>query len=298
MNLPTVTTRARSIRSARPQPRAETATARGGSKRCPTRRELAEPMLRAPTALAPEFRAPKSVPGLPNQTSIKAKTPVIVPNQGKSRQTSFFQTAVLSANPPAGWVGPAAEKPLRVPRKNPLQGGEDTGEGERPTNLSNRVALPIRSRSSRSPKSKTRTRFRPSIKAETPAIKANRAKSSLIKAAMKILLPADNRPQPPSLPGIPPFATLRLCAFALKTPSSNHNQASIKAKNPAIVHNQGISRQPMKKLNATITSANGATSYQPRATPWERANRLSPALKGRPIPPIKAKTPAIKANRA
>ena len=42
----------------------------------------------------------------------------------------------------------------------------------------------------------------------------------------------------------------------------------IKAKNPAIVLNQGISRQTMKKPNATIMSANGAASYQPRATPW------------------------------
>ena len=86
---------------------------------------------------------------------------------------------------------------------------------------------------------------------------------------------------------------MRLCAFALKAPASSHDQASIKAKTPAIVPHQGKSRQPMKNLNATITSANGAASYQPRATPWERANRLSSALKGRPIPPIKAKTPVI-----
>ena len=62
---------------------------------------------------------------------------------------------------------------------------------------------------------------------------------------MKILPPTDRQPQPPALPGIPPFATLRLCAFALKTQSSSHNQVPIKAKTPAIVPHQGKSRQPM-----------------------------------------------------
>ena len=106
---------------------------------------------------------------------------------------------------------------------------------------------------------------------------------------MKILLPADSQPQPPALPGISPFAPLRLCAFALKTQSSSHNQASIKAKTPAIVHNQGISRQPMKKLNATITSANGAAPYQPRATLWVRSPYMPPALQGRPTPQSRQK---------
>jgi len=36
------------------------------------------------------------------------------------------------------------------------------------------------------------------------------------------------------------------------------------------VPNQGKSRQTMKKPNATITSANGAAPYQPRATLWVR----------------------------
>ena len=75
------------------------------------------------------------------------------------------------------------------------------------------------------------------------------------------------------------------------TPFTPPIKAPIKAKTPAIVHDQGKSRQT-RKTN-TIPSANGAAPYQPRATPWEQANRLSPALKGRPIPPIKAKTPVI-----
>ena len=81
------------------------------------------------------------------------------------------------------------------------------------------------------------------------------------------------------------------------------HQAFIKAKNPAIVPNQASSRQTMKKLTTTITSANGAASYQPRATPWVHTVTLPAALKGRPIPPIKAENPCnqgkscfIKAN--
>ena len=73
---------------------------------------------------------------------------------------------------------------------------------------------------------------------------------------------------------------------------------AIKAKSPVIVRNQALSRQTMKKQNPTITSANGAAPYQPRATLWVRSPYMPPALQGRPTPPIKAKTPAIKANRA
>ena len=111
-------------------------------------------------------------------------------------------------------------------------------------------------------------------------------------------LPVD-RPAMPLLHLAPPgVGTARPHLFPPNPNSGNRhparsNQGRIKAKTPAIVPHQGISRQPMKKLNATIPSANGAAPYQPRATPWERANRLSPALKGRPIPPIKAKTPVI-----
>ena len=39
-----------------------------------------------------------------HQGRIKAKTPAIVPNQGKSRQTPNFQTAVRSANHPLDWA--------------------------------------------------------------------------------------------------------------------------------------------------------------------------------------------------
>ncbi len=55
--------------------------------------------------------------------------------------------------------------------------------------------------------------------------------------------------------------------FIPEAKTRHPNQASIKAKNPVIVHNQGKSRQTMKK-QTTISSANGAAPYQPRATPW------------------------------
>ena len=101
-------------------------------------------------------------------------------------------------------------------RENPLLGGEETGEGERPTNISDSATVPVH----------------------------------------------------PALPS------------------------------PGFPRNRALSRHPMKKLTTTITSANGAASYQPRATPWVHTVTLPPALKGRPIAPIKAETPAIKANRA
>ena len=73
---------------------------------------------------------------------------------------------------------------------------------------------------------------------------------------------------------------------------------SIKAKTPAIVLNQGKSRQTLKKLNATITSANGAAPYQPRATLWVRTPN-DPSPEGATHPAnqasIKAENPS---NRA
>ena len=58
----------------------------------------------------------------PDFPSIKAKNPLIVHNQGISRQTPFFQNALHTANPPAGWGGPAVERSKRVPREIPLLG--------------------------------------------------------------------------------------------------------------------------------------------------------------------------------
>ena len=74
-----------------------------------------------------DLRNPEFVP---ESAQIKAKTPAIVPNQGISRQTPFFRNALHTANPPAGWGGPAVERTKHVPEKIPLLGG-DTGEGER-----------------------------------------------------------------------------------------------------------------------------------------------------------------------
>ena len=91
---------------------------------------------------------------------------------------------------------------------------------------------------------------------------SNQGSSSLIKANGKISMTAPIR-QPAT--GIAlwnsPFATPRLC---VKNQASSHNQPSIKAKTPVIVHNQGISRQTLKNSNTTIPSANGAAPYQPR----------------------------------
>ena len=71
----------------------------------------------------PETQNPKTVPG---STPIKAKTPLIVPNQGKSSlikaHAIFFQTAAWLANQAAGWGGPAHEWSKPVPRRNPLLG--------------------------------------------------------------------------------------------------------------------------------------------------------------------------------
>ena len=64
----------------------------------------------------------KNPPSRHDQGSIKAKTPLIVHNQGISRQTPFFRNALHTANPPAGWGGPAVERTKHVPEKIPLLG--------------------------------------------------------------------------------------------------------------------------------------------------------------------------------
>ena len=65
-----------------------------------------------------------------HQGRIKAETPVIVPHQGKSRQTPYFQTAVRSANHPLDWADRQTDgKTFTKEKSSP--GGEDTGEGER-----------------------------------------------------------------------------------------------------------------------------------------------------------------------
>ena len=116
----------------------------------------------------PETRNPQTETRFSaNQAPIKAKTPVIVHDQGKSRhpqkntrpldawgwelpfapsrlktpaikahrassrQTPYFQTTIILANRPAGWGGSAGEWSNRVPRRNPLLGGDETGEGKR-----------------------------------------------------------------------------------------------------------------------------------------------------------------------
>ena len=128
----------------------------------------------------------------------------------------------------------------------------------------------------------------PSIKAKSPAIKANRASSRH---------PLENFTTLPPPPILSLTFSLQHLAFC--------------SKNPAIVHDQGISRQPVKMLHqpqnrplpgsadwqsavspvgnrpvGTFLDASSGLYHSPR-----HAFALSPS-------PIKAKNPAIKAYRA
>ena len=143
-------------------------------------------------------------------------------------------------------------------------------------------------------------------KAKNPAIKANRASSRQTPNFRSAPVPGPSKHQTcrrivmpyPSIPPRPPET---------RNPQTetrfSANQAPIKAKTPAIVHHQGISRHPQKntrpldawclelpfapsrlktpaikahrassrqtmKKQTARSSANGAASYQPRATPW------------------------------
>ena len=64
-----------------------------------------------------------------HQGRIKAEIPAIVPHQGKSRQTPYFQTAVHSVNHPLDWADRQTDgKTFTKEKSSP---GGDTGEGER-----------------------------------------------------------------------------------------------------------------------------------------------------------------------
>ena len=110
-----------------------------------------------------------------HQGRIKAKTPPIVPNQGKSRQTPYFQTA---ANHPLDGAN------RQTNGKNVYQ-GEILSRGER-TQVRAGV---ITNQSPFAPPSP--------IKAKTPAIVPNQGSSRLIKANAKF---SNSRPfsQPPA----------------------------------------------------------------------------------------------------
>ena len=123
-------------------------------------------------------------------------------------------TAIFSNHRQIGastrWMGRTGRRMVKMcTQEKSSPGGEETGEGERPTKLSGRVIMPAAANQGKNP--------------------CNRAKSRLIKAAMKILLPTDSQPQPPSLPGIPPFATLRLC---VKNPVIKSQSSLNQGKNP------------------------------------------------------------------
>ena len=100
-----------------------------------------------------------------DQGSIKAKTPLIVHNQGISRQTPFFRNALHTANPPAGWGGPAVARSKREPRKIPLLGERIKVRASVTTNL----PLCVKNPPSRHDQG--------SIKAKTPVIVLHQASS-------------------------------------------------------------------------------------------------------------------------
>ena len=152
---------------------------------------------------------------------IKAKTPVIVLNQGSSRQTPFFQIALPSANPPAGWVGPVGEWSNRAPRKIPLLGERIKVRASVTTNLAlcvktysppqsrqkpqqSRLIVPYQGKSRQTPNSRS-------------ASLIGRSNTQTRQPLHSGCRPAPIRPQQP-----------------------------IKAKNPLIVHDQGTSRHPQK----------------------------------------------------
>ena len=138
-----------------------------------------------------------------HQGRIKAKTPAIVPNQGKSRQTVKILFRVF-----------------RVGRGFPS------------------TAFPISE--IREPK--------------PDAFPSNQGKSRLIKPyqGKRKNFHVTRHPSPEFHLG--DFATPRLC---VKSPASSHNQASIKAKSPVIVHNQGKSRQTPKFPNTFVPTDAG-----------------------------------------
>ena len=144
------------------------------------------------------------------------------------------------------------------------------------------------------------------IKAKTPAIVPNQGKSRQTPNFQTAVRSA-NHP----LDGANRQTNDKTCAKEKSSPGGedtgegeHHHQSSprlrprrqSRQKTPAIKPHQGLSRQTMKKPNTTIPSANGAAPYQPKATPWV-CSLGTPALKGRLIPPIKAKTPLIVPNQ-
>ena len=168
-----------------------------------------------------------------------------MPNQGKSRQTPFFQTALHPANPPAGWGGPADERSKREPRKIPLLGERTQVRASVTTNCP--IALT--------------TRHQGTIKAQsrqkTPVIVPNQGKSrqtpffqTALNSANPLAGwggPADERSKraPRRNPLLGERTQVRACVITIQSPFFSHPQP-IKAKTPAIKANQASSRQTQK----------------------------------------------------
>ena len=132
---------------------------------------------------------------------------------------------------------------------------------------------------------------------------SNQGSSSLIKAnakfsmATRIPHPASSHRHPSPECPLCDSAPLRLC---VKNPLSRHDQASIKAKTPAIKAYQALSRQTPKfswpplsgnQLPASLPGIPPCAFATPRLCVKNPASTHDQAS-------IKAKTPAIKANRA
>ena len=132
-----------------------------------------------------------------------------------------------------------------------------------------------------SPGHQPTTRYQGSIKAKTPAIKANRASSRHIKARHEIINWAAGSRPPCGVrrhvsqfqSAVMPAHSTLLPPTAQKIPDPGRvNQGSIKAKNPVIVPHQGSSRHPLKINNAIMPSA-----LHPRTAPLNSVGRRCPS---------------------
>ena len=184
---------------------------------------------------------------------IKAKSPVIVHDQGKSRQTPKFPSA------PVRWTPGAWPLELQV----------------RPSFFAALRLCAFALKPDRRPSIKA------PIKAKTPVIVHDQGKSRQMPKFPSAPVRWTPGAWPLELQVRPSFfAALRLCAFALKPDRRPSIKAPIKAKTPAIVHDQGKSRQRPNYSNAAVgrvtpcapevAGAGGARGCDPQQYPSAR----------------------------
>ena len=232
---------------------------------------------------------------MPASVPIKAKTPAIVPNQGKSRHPLKNESSPHSRAIPTRHALLLRHWMLDVSARFPICVHP----------RSSAVKLPA------SPITETRNPYPnpPLIKAKTPVIVHNRASSR----QPPIFQTALHSVNPPAGSGGPAVErSKRVPRFSLSAgeragvrASDTTNQSPFaptrsqsRQKTSAIKANQASSRQT-RKTN-TIPSANGAAPYQPRATPWVWP-RYGTSPEGAPQPANQGKKPLqsciIKANQ-